>query len=142
MAYNHKEYMKEYRKRNYVKERKILQDASYRDRNKDLIKERRNEYDARYYENNPGFRSRMCASRRARKLKASIDYGELDQLIIEEAYSLVKLRNKLTGIKWHVDHIIPLRGKDVCGLHVGMNLQVIPAITNILKSNKHIQDIV
>jgi hypothetical protein len=58
-----------------------------------------------------------------------------DFWIIEQAYDLAATRSKLFGVPWEVDHIIPLRGKFVSGLHVPINLQVIPAVVNRAKTN-------
>lgn len=41
-----------------------------------------------------------------------------------------------TGVPHHVDHIIPIKGERVTGLHVAANLRVIPATENIRKNNK------
>lgn len=57
--------------------------------------------------------------------------------LIREIYDLATLRTEHTGFAWHVDHIIPLQGKIVSGLHIPENLQVIPAIMNIKKKNKY-----
>jgi hypothetical protein len=72
--------------------------------------------------------------RTASKLQATPKWA--NNFYILEAYKLSKLRGNITGIKWHVDHIVPLRSKLVCGLHVEHNLQVIPASVNQRKSNK------
>jgi hypothetical protein len=75
--------------------------------------------------------------RRADKLNRTSKWLAKDDLwLIKEAYELAALRTKMFGFKWHVDHIIPLKGKLVSGLHVPTNLQVIEGRLNIMKNNK------
>lgn len=91
-----------------------------------------------YYANNVDVYFANSARRRAAKLQATPLWDEeLTGLVTREAYHLAKLREKVTGYAWHVDHVIPLQGENVCGLHTWNNLAVIPASENLSKSNKY-----
>jgi 5-methylcytosine-specific restriction endonuclease McrA len=65
--------------------------------------------------------------RHARKLRAIPLWANIEK--IKEIY-----RNRKKG--YHVDHIVPLKGVNVCGLHVENNLQYLTAQENISKGNK------
>ena len=60
--------------------------------------------------------------------------SELDKFVLSEAIFLAKLREKMFGTKWHIDHIIPVSKG---GASTYDNIQVVPALWNRQKSNKH-----
>jgi 5-methylcytosine-specific restriction endonuclease McrA len=74
------------------------------------------------------------AKRRSMILSATPKWANLDQikLIYKKAVEL----KKQTGILYEVDHIVPLRGKNVCGLHSEYNLQIIEMSKNRQKACK------
>lgn len=98
----------------------------------------RRAWEKKTYQENPGVRDARTAKRRAAKMGSMPPWA--NSFFIEEAYSLAKLRSKVTGIKWEVDHVVPLQSKTVCGLHAETNVRVIPAILNHTKGNRHWPD--
>lgn len=95
----------------------------------------------RWRQDNPDKHSSKAARYRANKRMATPPViSEMDSFFIEEIYHLAKLRSKNTDIAWHVDHIVPLKGEKVCGLHVPINMQVITAFANLSKGNNYLGD--
>lgn len=79
-----------------------------------------------WYQNNKHIAFANDAKRRAAKLNATLHGFDNE---IRDIY-----KNRPDG--YHVDHIVPLQGENVCGLHVPWNLQYLPASDNLRKGNR------
>lgn len=107
--------------------------AKYRLRNIERIKARQREW----VRQNPERLAANAARRKLRIRRATPRWhGEFDRFVEIEAFRLARLRKVATGFAWHVDHMIPIKARRVCGLHVWQNLQVIPWRINVAKGNR------
>lgn len=91
----------------------------------------------RWWKNNRGKVNAQTAKRHASKITQTPEWANLSA--IKQIYIECHEISKETGIKHHVDHIVPLRGKLVSGLHVENNLRIIPAVDNMSKNNKLVE---
>ena len=92
---------------------------------------------AKWAKENKGIVNNYTMKRKADKLQRTPAWlTGIDFERIQNEYKLAALLTKITSIPYHVDHIIPLRGKMVSGLHVPSNLRAIPAKDNISKGNR------
>lgn len=135
---------KEYRERNrdivlqrmrdyYIKTR------DFQRKKKSENKDHRRAWEADWRERNRGDYNASRAKRRAdKKNRTPIWVGRDERKKIADVYRCCNTLSKLTGIQFHVDHIIPLVGKLVSGLHVSGNLQIIEAKQNISKGNSYV----
>lgn len=114
---------------------------NYVSRNKDYLSEYISKYVKVHRTTKPHLYAAKDARRRASKLNATPPWlTKQDFEQIKELYEITKAFKLYTGEEYHVDHIIPLQGENVCGLHVPWNLQVISAKENLSKHNKLIQE--
>ncbi len=115
----------------YATTRKAYFKRYYRENDQKLKEDAKDNYNK-----NKGSYVNRANARRARIKDATpncIKEGDLRS--IECMYKLSKKMSHLFNCDYHVDHIIPLRGRNICGLHVPWNLQVLEAKLNLVKSN-------
>lgn len=126
-----KEYGKVYYSKNVesIKIRKL----NYRKNNKDLIRA----YNKEWRLKNPTRCSELSARRRARKRYATPKWlTDADYELMRVFYMEAQRLTLETGIEHAVDHIHPLMGEYVCGLHVPWNLQILTKSENSSKGNR------
>lgn len=128
------EYHKIYKQKN--KETISIKYRQYREENKAAI----TEYFRTYSMNNRDKCNARSKKRKCAKLKRTPPWLTATHLQeIQHMYALSAQLTKETGILHHVDHIVPLQGENVSGLHVPWNLRAIPFYENCIKSNKLIE---
>ena len=127
-----REHLREYKKawRLANKEKDSAKNKEYYETKKEKIKQYQLEYKKLY----PSKVNALSKKRKAgKKQRTPAWLTDIDFERMETQYKLAYYLTKLTGTKYHVDHIVPLHGKNVSGLHTPTNLQVIPAILNLKK---------
>lgn len=103
---------------------------AYRERNLEKERARYTQYNKK----NPEVRAYHSAKRRAATKNATPDWANLEA--IKCMYALAAKLNKITGSNLEVDHIVPLQGENICGLHIPCNLQLLDKKLNVSKSNR------
>lgn len=96
--------------------------------------EKRKQLVHKYYDKNKAKVLACVNLRRTRLLQACPWWVDIKE--ITRIYSQRRKISLDTGVPHHVDHIVPLRGKSVCGLHVPWNLRIIPATDNRRKGSR------
>ena len=117
----------------------------YYEKNKDAVKaraqgrpvEEQRRYKDAHRAANPEYYKALVSFRRRRFRDATPKWLTPEQkLEIKLKYRLAIELSRRTGVRHAVDHIVPLQGDSVCGLHVPWNLEVITQVDNLKKSNK------
>ena len=135
-----REAISEYNKKYQEENREAISEyyRKYQEENREATLE----YARKYRQKNPHKMRAKEAKRRATKLQATPKWlTEEQNKAIQEVYTHARECEMLTGDEYHVDHIVPLQGENICGLHVPWNLQVLPSDLNQSKSNKYDPDL-
>ena len=122
-----REYSRKYYAENKEKKRE------YGAKNKEKIRETQRQWNKA----NQSKINKFSANRRAARLNATPAWlTDKQQAEMAAIYKEAMAMEKQTGIPHHVDHIVPLKGKNVSGLHVPWNLQILTATENMSKGNR------
>ena len=121
---------REYEQRN--KEKIAAKKADWYAENKDRLAPIRKEARKRHYEKHRAHRIAYVRVRQGRIRQGEIRMSQAESAEVQGMYDFCRI---FKGFE--VDHVIPLNGKTVSGLHVLSNLQILPISENRSKSNRY-----
>lgn len=104
--------------------------AEYRNSNREKVRASKREW----MRANRGYARALCAKWNAAKYKACP--GWVDTNAIIAIYKEAVRLTRDTGTSYDVDHVVPLQGQSVCGLHVPWNMQILTHSENARKGNR------
>ena len=141
----HKEELKAKRKiyleKEETKEKVRASDKAWYEANKERTKEHKLAYMKAYRKDKKEIANANKAKRKAATLNRTPSWLTKEDLEeMKDIYRMASRRQEVEGIAYHVDHIIPMQGKIISGLHVPSNLQILKAKDNITKGNKYGED--
>ncbi len=122
-----KEKTRQYDRNRYAKRRANSEYLEYQAKYQEEHREKIYAQNHQWYLDNKQIRVAISKAYRIRKFQQIPEWANMNA--IKDIY-----KNCPSG--FHVDHIIPLKGKTVCGLHIETNLQYLPANENLAKGNK------
>jgi hypothetical protein len=136
------------RAKKYIQENKQgarVRSRRHYDKNKELCRARTIEWQRqnkerhaikvkRWKSKNKAHLAFKAMQRRKHVKVATPSWADMDSIRLR--YLEANTMGMLSGVAHHVDHIVPLKGENVCGLHVQSNLRAIPASHNIKKANR------
>lgn len=127
---------KEYRQRDYVKEAQKLRYDSWRK----LYPEKVKTATSNWRKNNLHKKAQTERLRKSKRREAKPSW--VDEAALALIYQQADWLTRLLGVPYHVDHIVPLVNKNVCGLHVPWNLRIVEATENFKKGNSLLEDLI
>jgi len=145
MSFDKKVYMKEYRANNREKIKKqkhewYLANAESEKENAKTYRLARLEHvdrkDSEWKKNNRDKCNSYGSKYRASRINATPSWA--NDAYMKLWYTLAQIEQERTGRRVEVDHIVPLQGKNVCGLHHEHNMQLLFREHNSSKGNKYI----